>query len=911
MATACKRSPGEPHSENIETSRMKRAAAKHLIERYYHQLTEGCGNEACTNEFCASCPTFLRMDNNAAAIKALELYKINAKLCDPHPSKKGTSSAYLENNSKGAHNNSCTDRKMNKKEMQGPRDDFKDVTYLTEEKVYEILELCREKEDFSPLIRVIGRVFSSAEALVQSFRKAKQHTKEELKSLQGKDEDKDEDEKEKAACSAAAMEEDSGASSSSSRLGDNTQGDNNLQKLGPDEVSVDIEAVRRVYNRLLSNEKIETAFLNALVYLSPNVECDLTYHNVYSRDPNYLNLFIIVMENSNLHSPEYLEMALPLFCKAMSKLPLAAQAKLVRLWSKYSADQIRRMMETFQQLITYKVISNEFNSRNLVNDDDAIVAASKCLKMVYYANVVGGDVDTDHNEEEDEEPIPESSELTLQELLGEERRNKKGPRVDPLETELGVKTIDCRKPLISFEEFINEPLNDVLEMDKDYTFFKVETENKFSFMTCPFILNAVTKNLGLYYDNRIRMYSERRITVLYSLVQGQQLNPYLRLKVRRDHIIDDALVRLEMIAMENPADLKKQLYVEFEGEQGVDEGGVSKEFFQLVVEEIFNPDIGMFTYDESTKLFWFNPSSFETEGQFTLIGIVLGLAIYNNCILDVHFPMVVYRKLMGKKGTFRDLADSHPNIHLARGRSLISERGVQILWGIITYNTIHFSQVLYQSLRDLLEYEGSVEDDMMITFQISHTDLFGNPMMHDLKENGDKIPITNENRKEFVNLYADYILNKSVEKQFKAFRRGFHMVTNESPLKYLFRPEEIELLICGSRNLDFQALEETTEYDGGYTRDSLIIREFWEIVHSFTDEQKRLFLQFTTGTDRAPVGGLGKLKMIIAKNGPDTERLPTSHTCFNVLLLPEYSSKEKLKERLLKAITYAKGFGML
>lgn len=146
--------------------------------------------------------------------------------------------------------------------------------------------------------------------------------------------------------------------------------------------------------------------------------------------------------------------------------------------------------------------------------------------------------------------------------------------------------------------------------------------------------------------------------------------------------------------------------------------------------------------------------------------------------------------------------------------------------------------VLYQSLKDLLEYEGNVEDDMMITFQISQTDLFGNPMMYDLKENGDKIPITNENRKEFVNLYSDYILNKSVEKQFKAFRRGFHMVTNESPLKYLFRPEEIELLICGSRNLDFQALEETTEYDGGYTRDSVLIREFWEIVHSFTDEQK-------------------------------------------------------------------------
>lgn len=424
-----------------------------------------------------------------------------------------------------------------------------DINYLTEEKVYEILDMCGEKEDYSPLIRVIGRVFSSAEGLVQSFRRSKPHTKEELKSLQGKDEDKDEDEKETAACSATAMDEDSPSSSSSlRRLGEGSSADSDGQQLAADEVSVDVEAVRRIYERLLSNEKIEAAFLNALVYLSPNVECDLTYHNVYSRDPNYLNLFVIVMENSNLHSPEYLEIALPQFCKAMSKLPLAAQAKLAHLWSRYSAKQIRRMVETFQQLITYKVISNEFSSRNLVNDDDAVVAATKCLKIVYYANVLGGDMDREHDEEEDEEPVPESSELTLQELLGEERRNKKGPRVDPLETELGVRTNDCRRPLVPFEEFVNEPLNEVLEMDKDYTFFKVETENKFSFMTCSFILNAVTKNLGLYYDNRIRMYSERRITVLYSLVQGQQLNPYLRLKVRRDHIIDDALVRVRPLS---------------------------------------------------------------------------------------------------------------------------------------------------------------------------------------------------------------------------------------------------------------------------------------------------------------------------------------------------------------------------
>lgn len=65
------------------------------------------------------------------------------------------------------------------------------------------------------------------------------------------------------------------------------------------------------------------------------------------------------------------------------------------------------------------------------------------------------------------------------------------------------------------------------------------------------------------------------------------------------------------------------------------------------------------------------------------------------------------------------------------------------------------------------------------------------------------------------------------------------------------------------------------------------------------------------GSDRVPVGGMSRLKLVIARNGADSDRLPTSHTCYNVLLLPEYASKEKLEERLLKAINYSKGFGMI
>lgn len=214
-----------------------------------------------------------------------------------------------------------------------------------------------------------------------------------------------------------------------------------------------------------------------------------------------------------------------------------------------------------------------------------------------------------------------------------------------------------------------------------------------------------------------------------------------------------------------------------------------------------------------------------------------------------------------------------------------------------------------------------------------------------------------------------------MDKKFRAFRRGFQMVTDESPLHLLFRPEEIELLVCGSKvsvkdlqlhppsddeneiiikhfsllqEFDFNELEKATEYEGGYMEKSQIIIDFWNIVHSLPLESKKKLLEFTTGTiffffwsnmslfsngneqiknsaklikiilkfeilgsDRVPVGGMSRLKLVIARNGSDSDRLPTSHTCYNVLLLPEYTTKEKLEERLLKAINYSKGFGMI
>lgn len=83
-------------------------------------------------------------------------------------------------------------------------------------------------------------------------------------------------------------------------------------------------------------------------------------------------------------------------------------------------------------------------------------------------------------------------------------------------------------------------------------------------------------------------------------------------------------------------------------EPGVDEGGLQKEFFQLIIRQIFDVNYGMFLYNEETRVFWFNTHSFEPNIKFELIGSILGLAIYNSVILDIHFPLIIYKKLLNQ-----------------------------------------------------------------------------------------------------------------------------------------------------------------------------------------------------------------------------------------------------------------------
>ena len=150
-------------------------------------------------------------------------------------------------------------------------------------------------------------------------------------------------------------------------------------------------------------------------------------------------------------------------------------------------------------------------------------------------------------------------------------------------------------------------------------------------------------------------------------------------------------------------------------------------------------------------------------------------------------------------------------------------------------------------------------------------------------------------------------MNTAVQRQFAAFLDGFKQVVS-SPIVFDMDPQELELVICGTKEMDFDALRKNCRYKNYKPTDPQIVN-FWNIVSQFTDEQKRNLLIFATGNDRVPVGGLGNLNFVIAKYG-DTERFPTASTCFNLLNLPPYPSYQVMKDKLTFAIENARGFGL-
>ncbi|KAF9559899.1 hypothetical protein EC968_006422 [Mortierella alpina] len=367
-------------------------------------------------------------------------------------------------------------------------------------------------------------------------------------------------------------------------------------------------------------------------------------------------------------------------------------------------------------------------------------------------------------------------------------------------------------------------------------------------------------------------------------------SPYLVLELTRAHLVEEAF---EQITKKH-ADLKKPLKVAFVdvGEEGMDQGGVTKEFFQIMVEKVFDSQFGLFKELEEQRSWWFEgtmdgSSHVEMSEEdarvrlveYELVGVLVGLALYNGVIFGVRFPSVVYRKLLNWQVGLDTFIESFP--------------------------------ALGHGLEQMLTWtDGDVYDVFMREFEISYEHL-GQVTTIPLVPGGQDIPVTNANREEYVKAYIEHYVYTHIRQEFEAFQRGFEKICSGPALK-LLRPEELELLLCGHSDLDMHDLEASCLYDDGYSANHTLIKEFWQIVHEeMTAEQHKQLLVFVTGSDRVPIRGLKDLMFVIQRNGPDSDRLPTALTCFSRLLLPEYADKAKLKERLVTAIENSHGFGLV
>ncbi|XP_020853826.1 putative E3 ubiquitin-protein ligase HERC4 isoform X3 [Phascolarctos cinereus] len=355
----------------------------------------------------------------------------------------------------------------------------------------------------------------------------------------------------------------------------------------------------------------------------------------------------------------------------------------------------------------------------------------------------------------------------------------------------------------------------------------------------------------------------------------ESVNPCLILVVRRENIVGDAM---EVLRKTKNIDYKKPLKVIFVGEDAVDAGGVRKEFFLLIMRELLDPKYGMFRYYEDSRLIWFSDKTFEDSDLFHLIGVICGLAIYNFTIVDLHFPLALYKKLLKKKASLDDLKELMPDI----GRSM----------------------------QQLLDYpEDDIEDTFCLNFTIT-VENFGTTEVKELIPNGADTTVSKQNRQEFVDAYVDYIFNKSVASLFDAFHEGFHKVCGGKVLQ-LFHPNELQAMVIGNTNYDWKELEKNTEYKGEYWADHPTIKIFWEVFHELPLEKKKQFLLFLTGSDRIPILGMKSLKLVIQSTGGGEAYLPVSHTCFNLLDLPKYTEKETLRSKLIQAIDHNEGFSLI
>lgn len=360
--------------------------------------------------------------------------------------------------------------------------------------------------------------------------------------------------------------------------------------------------------------------------------------------------------------------------------------------------------------------------------------------------------------------------------------------------------------------------------------------------------------------------------------QASRRHGSFRLNLRRKHVFEDSF---HAFIHRNADELRGRLHITFANEEGVDAGGLSREFFAILAKEMFNPNYALFMSTEDGCTFQPNPNSSinpDDMRYFRFVGRIVGKAVVDGFLLDAHFTRSLYKHMLGVKPTHHDMQAIDPDYYK------------------------NLQMIMEHNLEDIgLELTFSTEDHC-----------FGRSQTIDLIPDGRNIPVTEESKERYVDLVCQHRMTTAIQKQIKAYLEGFHEMV-DSDLISIFTAKELELLISGMPDIDIHDLKKNTDYNG-YRPADKEIGWFWNIMFVLTRSEKAAFLQFVTGSSKVPLAGFSELqgmrgvqKFSINKASGPSGALMSAHTCFNALDLPVYKSEEEMKDKLLYAISEGGG----
>ncbi|KAM8903194.1 E3 ISG15--protein ligase HERC5-like isoform 2-T2 [Spinachia spinachia] len=583
-----------------------------------------------------------------------------------------------------------------------------------------------------------------------------------------------------------------------------------------DVLSVDLEAAARAFDQLL-----------AIPWIKPHVQF------------TYL-VKLLFASRTALKSPEILLVLLtcPLLqedCSVTAAvLPLAAvigdlQAKTLEIlrlkWSSVRPAILTRHIEVFRKALAFMLRNGLLGTHN-----PGVKYLLEVLKLLYKANKTG-----------------RSYKVALSTFCVEEIRTNVNVFQDVAlwaqsKTEDGVNrpAIFCRYPFLL-------PLA-----------YKAVAFNT--------LVDVVKETQKLAYAMALRCPGQ------LPLDQSESLAPVFQLTLRRTHLVEDTFRQLG--AADHCA-FRRELWVQFTDDRKL--MNVNKrDFFLHVFDELTAPESELIWYNESATLAWFPPKPTVEEKTYFLFGVLCALALYNQNIICVPFPLVLFKKLLKVRPSLNDMKEFEP--------------------------------VMAESWRCILDdYTPDIVEEMELPFAMPWG---GENVELDPTETGKLI--TGTNKKEFVDACVNHAFNKSVEGVFEAFKKGFFKVCDIDVVEF-FQPEELQLLMVGQENYDWMVFKENTVYEGEYHDLHQTIVTFWGVFENLTAEEKKKLLSFVTGCNRVPFLGMESIKMRVAVLPNASEiHLPRSQTCYCRLLLPDYQRypvERTMKTRLLRAINHNSGFG--